>query len=139
MKNNKLVEQFFADKRVRYLLIGGSSAFIEFVCFVFLNKILGLIVIANIISFLVGLLYSFLLHRLWTFRGNHKINPKLQFLSYTVLAVMNLIITSNMIFYLNSSLHVPAWIAKLICMVLVVIWNFIILNKLIFKLTPSTD
>ena len=122
------------DKRVRYLIIGGSSATIEYVSFILLNITTSNVIIANIISFTVGLMYSFSLHRIWTFKGEHRHNPKSQLIAYVTLAILNVILTSILIEIQVGYLHVPAFIAKLVCMALVVVWNYLLLSKLIFRI-----
>jgi len=50
-----------------------------------------------------------------------------------LLALVNVVLTSFIITLLVDSLGVLPFVAKIICMLLVVAWNFLILNKIIFK------
>lgn len=135
---NKII-RLLSDKKIRYLLIGGSSAFLEFGSFVVINHFSTNVVISNVLSFLVGLLYSFSLHRVWTFKGEHKHNPKRQFVSYGVLAIINIFLTSVLIGFQVTSLNIAPFFAKLVCMALVVVWNYLLLSRVIFKGAPENN
>lgn len=131
MRNS--LASLLGDKRLRYILIGGSSAVFEYISFILLNYLLSNIILANVISFIIGLLYSFLLHRGWTFSGgSHRHNPSSQLLSYAILALVNVVLTSILIGFQVGTMNVPPFIAKLVCMALVVCWNYLLLNKVIF-------
>jgi len=132
-KPSKLFSKLFSDKRIKYLVVGGSAFFLEYGIFIALNGLLGLLISANVISFIIGLTYSFFLHRQWTFTGIHKHNSSRQVISYLALALTNLILTSILISFFVESLGILPFLAKIICMLLVVAWNFLILNKIIFK------
>lgn len=120
------------DRRVRYLFVGGSGALIEYVGFYVMNSF-SPIVISNAISFCIGLFYTFFLHRILTFKGDYAIRGRGQLILYLLLAVTNLLISSLLIVILVNWLLVNPLIAKLLNMVLIVLWNFLIMNRLIFK------
>lgn len=122
------------DSRFRYLSIGGSSALLEYSCFLLLVDGVKLgVIAANIISFLLGLIYTFLLHHHWTFKGQHAHTASKQFTAYATLALINVLATSFIISLQVHDLHVAPFIAKLVCMALVAAWNYLLLNKIIFK------
>jgi len=128
-----IVVKTLADKKVKYLFVGGSAFLIEYGLFLILNSTLNLLILANVISFIVALVYSFILHQKWTFAGDHKHDFKKQAVSYLLLACVNVVLTSFIITFLVDSLGVLPFVAKIICMLLVVAWNFLILNRIIFK------
>ncbi len=133
MKKDTILK-YVEDSRLRYLFVGGSSVLIEYGSFVVLIKVaLSGVVIANIVSFLIGLTYTFLLHNRWTFKGSHKHSIKKQLIAYGTLATINVIATSLIIDFLVQEMHIPALIAKLLCMALVIVWNYLLLSRFIFK------
>ena len=97
--------------------------------------VLANVVVSNVISFIIGLLYSFSLHRVWTFSGEHKHSPKRQLIAYSSLALINVLLTSILIAFQVNTVGIPPFIAKLVCMALVVVWNFLLLNRIIFART----
>jgi putative flippase GtrA len=130
-----VISRIINDRRFRYLLVGGTSVILEYISFLLLIELAGLsVVMANIISFLVGFIYTFVLHNRWTFFGNHEHNIKSQFAAYTTLAVINVVATSLLINLQVTTLHIAPFIAKLVCMALVVVWNYLLLSRLIFKI-----
>jgi putative flippase GtrA len=129
-----IILRIIHDSRARYLFIGGTSAVLEYSCFLLLVAIMGVgVIIPNVISFLLGLIYTFLMHHFWTFKGDHTHAAHHQFVAYATLALINVLATSFVIALLVHDLHILPFIAKLICMSLVATWNYLLLNKIIFK------
>lgn len=118
---------------LRYLLAGGTAFVSEYLSFLILFSLVSVqLVIANILSFLIGLLTSFTLNKLWVFGNSKQTRPThQQLLLYVVLATINLCFTSYAITELVSTGVAPA-VAKIILMLLVVTWNFVIFKRLIF-------
>jgi putative flippase GtrA len=116
---------------VRFLLVGGGAAALELATFQLL-VVLGIPPVgANVLSFLVGMTSSFLGYRLWTFSGNHRLPLGAQFGAYAVLAAVNVVLSSLVIQGLIS-VGLPPWGAKVTTMACVALWNFALLNRLIF-------
>lgn len=128
-----MIIKLFTNEKVRYLATGGSSAGLEYASFLALSTSTKALIFANVVSFMIGLIYSFTIHKIWTFRGDHSNNTKRQFVAYSILAVVNILLTSVLIDLQVEGLLMPSFIAKLVCMGLVVLWNYLLLNKLIFK------
>lgn len=126
------IKLFFGRSEFRYLIIGGSSAFIEYVSFLLINVYLYNVVVANVASFIFGFIYSFLLHRVWTFKGSYKHSTNRQLLSYLSLALINILLTSFLIKFQVITVGISPFIAKIVCMVVVVVWNYLLLNRIIF-------
>ena len=118
---------------VRYGISGGLSVGIEYLVFLFFNQLHNPLVVANSISCLVGLVISFFLHKYWSFGGTQQHQTRAQFLGYITLAGINLVLTNVLIVFLVNILGVAPEIAKLLVMATVVIWNFLIMKKLLFK------
>lgn len=130
----KSAQAIIDNNKVRYLLVGGTSVAMEYGVFLVLANVIGVgAVVANIISFLTGFFYSFIFHCGWTFKGDYQHGVKRQFVGYATLATINVVATSVLISVQVDVIHIPAFIAKLVCMALVVVWNYLLLNRVIFK------
>lgn len=117
---------------LRYLISGGLSACIEYGAFLILFSTSSKLLFSNSISFLIGLLISFWLHKVWSFGGAQAHRTRSQFLGYVSLAAINLLLANILIAFLVGALTVPAVLAKIIVMGCIVIWNFIIMKKILF-------
>jgi putative flippase GtrA len=119
-------------KRIaKFLVSGGVSAGVEFVSFLLLIMVTS-VVLGNGVSFLIGLGTSFLLNKNWVFE--YKKNSLKIVCIYVLLAVLNLIIGSLLISQLEN--YIDAWIAKIVVMIVIAAWNYIIYSKYIFHV-PS--
>lgn len=133
-----LVRRALGDHRVRFLVVGGGSAAVEFLLFGLLVRAEVLPAAANALSFVVGLLLSFTGYRLWSFAGDHVVSGRAQFVGYVSLALVNVAITSTLIHLMVSAGTAP-WVAKLACMAMVTTWNFFLLNRVIFRRRSPAD
>jgi putative flippase GtrA len=130
----KIIEKATSDNKIRYLIVGGSSFVLEYSIFWLLVSLFRVdSILANIVSFVLAVCYTFYFHSRWTFRGEHKYDTKKQFMAYVTLATLNLLLTSILIAVQVDLLDVTPLIAKIVCMVMVVVWNYLFLSKLIFK------
>jgi len=119
-------------KFIKFLLSGGSAASVEYGSFLVLIILLNVPILgANIVSFLCGLGVSFLLNRVWVFKSAGQ--KKSEFARYFLLAVINLLLSTVIMGALVYNVGMSENFAKLIVMVLIASWNFVIFSKLIFK------
>ncbi|MDO4870979.1 MAG: GtrA family protein [Candidatus Saccharibacteria bacterium] len=120
---------------VRYIISGGTAAVVEYLLFnlLFYIVIKEVLIVSQIISYSAGLLTAFLLHHFWTFKtnGKHKHSSRKQFIMYSTVSITNLVISSFVLVQLKNFGFYP-WLAKIIVMGMVVLWNFFIMNKIIF-------
>jgi putative flippase GtrA len=134
------VRSLIRRKLVRYLLAGGVTAGLEYISFLALYAALqpGLVV-PNTLSFLVGLLSSFTLNRLWVF--DHKQHKRVhhQFVQYGILICLNLLVT-NLVIVGCRQLDIEPFIGKIVAMAVTTAWNFAIYKYVIFKQhEPAAD
>ena len=129
----EIFKKISKDRRFRYLFVGGSGAFFEYVSFFLLNLFISIVIVTNAVSFLVGLFYTFFMHRAVTFKGDYARKGERQLLMYSTLAILNLGISSIMMIVFVEWLSIHPLIAKILNMAFIVLWNFFILNKIIFK------
>lgn len=131
----------FIKKFIRYLIVGFSSFTIEYILFLIFRKVLPLPdVITNIIVYTFIFWFNFLLNKFFTFRS-HK-NFKKQLLSYGLLFLFNMVVGNILLFMAITELlkflfpgtpWIPYYLPKILVMVFIVSWNFILYNKVIYK------
>lgn len=126
------------NKVKNYLIIGVLAFAIEYISFIIIYKFLTVVIVAQTISFIAGLVVSFLGNRHYTFNTKNSIDSfkhgmRAQAGRYMALAIFNLICTNILIYWQVNSLVIDPFIAKILTMAMVVVWNFIIFNKVIFR------
>ncbi|MBM5572546.1 MULTISPECIES: GtrA family protein [Deefgea] len=124
--SNKLSAQF-----LRYLLVGGTSFGMEYGLFWLLFHFSTPLLLANTVAYLTIFFVNFVLMRLWAFKSQG--NVQRQILLSAVLVGFNLLASNAVIYLLVNQLLVPALIAKVIVMLMVVGWNFVLYKKVIYR------
>ena len=127
----KAIQNQTARRAIRFLISGGSAAAIEYGSYLIMRQFGIRLLIANTISFILGLFVSFLLNRKWVFNSIGK--QSRQFISYLALALVNLILSNLLLGFAVLHLHWSGVITKLGLMCLIASWNYVVFSKLIFK------
>lgn len=122
---------------IKYLLVGGTAAGVEGGSFVILLRLLGAhIETAQFLSYIIGLLVSFLGSRFWTFRTEkdegHRLATWHQATMFLVLGLTNSLISTGTISALVRIGHLNPLIAKIAVMCMIIVWNYLIMQKIIF-------
>lgn len=116
---------------IRYILVGLSSAVIELILFQGLFTVIGWgVAPSNITAVVCSTTFNFLMSRNWTFQGSS--NALRSLLLYLLLFVFNATFTTFAIAFMVDG-GVPSLLAKLGTMGCVVLWNFVLYRKVIFK------
>jgi putative flippase GtrA len=118
---------------LRFLLVGLSGTILDFAILTILKTFFGVpTIIANTISYSVGVINNFILNRAWTFseaRDKHWLMQFGQFLVINIIGIgINNLIVVGLEHPLGQLLHIPSagfLPAKLVATGVVVIWNFI--------------
>ncbi len=113
----------------RYLFFGVVTAGIEFGVFMVLAPWTH-IYIASTVSFGVGLTASFLFNKFFVFKNSKQV-AKTEAGQFTVLGIVNSQLSSLVTYGL--SLMVPDWVAKIFTMAMIAVWNYLIMNLVIFR------
>jgi putative flippase GtrA len=127
------VKRLLQNPIVRYLLAGGSAFALEYASFFAMYSIAGWkLLVANSISFGIGLLTSFTINRLWTFKSDtHRSTAKRQLIMYGTLALINLVLLNVAVELLHRA-GIDPRIGKLVVMCAIPVWNYIIFKRYIF-------
>lgn len=119
-------------KRIgKFLVSGLLAAAIEYATFLLLIAAVSNIqlVVAQTLSFLMGLVVSFILNKRWVFGSNRATSHALR--DYLLLALTNLLLSNVLLILLGKFL--PVVLAKVIVMACVATWNYAIFQKFIFR------
>ena len=114
----------------RYLVVGCASACIELIIFSLLFYVFGIPVgYSSPISLIMSTIFNFFLSSTWSFKGST--NIKRSAVLYFLLFALNTAFSSAFSGWLFGQ-GLPGIIAKLITMVCIVLWNFVLYRKVIF-------
>lgn len=116
---------------IKYCISGLAVAAIEYIAFFVLYKQIGLWhITSNSLAMAIGFLVSFLLNRYWSFKS--KANIFRQIAVYGMMFVINLLISNVFMFIFSDNLGVAPPLSKLLVMMMIGMWNFIIYKKVIY-------
>lgn len=120
---------------VKFLISGGTAAFVEYVVFLGFVAIGGqaYLLLIQAASFLSGFLVSFTLNKSWVFSSKNSGKTYHELWKYTVLAFVNLVISALFLWFLVDILAQNIYISKIVVMVTIAVWNYFIFQKIIFK------
>lgn len=125
---NKLTNQI-----VKFILVGGTAFIIDFSIYYLSTEVLSVpYLIAGIISFVVSLIFNYLMSIKWVFRVNHKQTIK-EIGLFVMLSVLGLGINQLVLFLAVEIMGLHHIQAKIIATVVVMVFNFITRKLLIEK------
>ncbi len=127
------LETFFGHIGQRYVIIGISVYLFELLVILVAQKLGASAVMAVGLSFWLGLIISFLLQKIITFKDrsmHHRILIP-QIIAFSVLVLFNFAFTLLMTKLLCPP--VPAVLARTIALGITTIWNFYLYKKHIFR------
>ncbi len=117
-------------KFIRFCLVGFSGMIIDFGTTWFLKEKLRINkYIANSTGFTLAATSNYILNRIWTFHSQNK-QILIEYSSFILISLAGLVINNFVIFVLHGKLKMNFYLAKLIAILIVTCWNFI-MNYLI--------
>jgi len=116
---------------IKYIITGLSAAGLEYLLFYILIRTNNSLYLSNSAGMTAGFILSFLLNRYWSFQS--KSNAFRQFSLYLTLFIVNLGISNTLIHVLSKNLGILPLISKVIIMAMMILWNFILYRKVIYK------
>ncbi len=115
-----------ALKFLKFGVVGFSGVFVDFgFTYLFKEKFKVQKYIANAIGFTIAASSNYYLNRIWTFNSN---NPEiaLEYGRFLGIALIGLLINTLVIYLLVSKTKTNFYLAKLVAIFIVTIWNFLI-------------
>lgn len=118
---------------IKFCLVGGSNTLITLLFFYMFNKILSInYMISSILGYLCGMLNSFVLNKLWTFRNNEKrLFPQL--IKFIFVNSTSLGINLLLMYIFINKLHFDSMASQIIATGFTIISNYIGSRFWVFK------
>ena len=129
-KLKSLKDKYFDYSMIRWGLVGLSTTAVDYLLFISLYGPIGSIFIANLISAAIATSINYLSHHRWTFKS--KQNHSRSGIKYLLNIIFWWVVSTTVIKLLVVA-GVDAKVAKLAPLVLVVPFNYFLLNYLVFK------
>ena len=129
-KLKSLKDKYFDYSMIRWGLVGVSTTAVDYLLFISLYGPIGSIFFANLISAAIATSINYLSHHRWTFKS--KQNHSISGIKYLLNIIFWWVVSTTVIKLLVVA-GVDAKIAKLAPLVLVVPFNYFLLNYLVFK------
>jgi putative flippase GtrA len=130
---HRKILKFIGTDGLRYLLAGSLAFLVEYASFYALYAVgHWQLYASNTVSFGCGLIVSFTLNRGWAFKKDnfHKAKHHQMFI-FLLLAALNLLMT-NVVIGLFKYQGIDPRFGKVLTMILIVSWNFLIFRYIIF-------
>lgn len=116
----------------KYVLTGGTAFIIEYSLFLLLKDVLYVhYIIANAIVYTTMFWFTFLVNKYFTFGARGKGGRQL--IRYIALYLFNLCATNCLLFILTDWCALSPYIGKFLVSAIVVLWNFPIYRKFIYR------
>jgi putative flippase GtrA len=135
---NELLSTFLKKPLTRYILVGGSAYIIEIAVIFIAQKFGANNILAVALSFWIGLTYSFILQKFFSFgdsRTHHKVLLP-QILMVVALVTFNFTFTLATTALLQHML--PAIATRTLAIAITTLWNFYLFKAHIFRV-PVVD
>lgn len=120
---------------MRYGTSGVIAALSDYGVFVLLNLVGVPLFFATAASLIMGLIVGFIFNKEWAFKAQPNVperNLMWQFLLYAALVAFNTIFAYWFISTTRQTLGISMYLAKILSMLIIVLWNFLIYKKIIF-------
>ena len=131
------------NKKVRFVVVGGTNTAIDFVLYNLLSKVFALALpIANMISSFIAMIFSFFTNKKWTFHDASE-NYFRQIVLFFIFTIIGLWVIQTGIIWLTQNIFPSVdwqnfWlknILKIVASIPSLIWNYITYNKFVFRKT----
>ena len=119
-----------------YLLFGGLSFVISVLSYAYFNAVIGLNeLVANIISWVLPVTFSYLTNRIWVFDSPTKTCVEFlkQMGSFFAGRIITLILEEIILFIFISWIGLNSLAVKIVAQVIVIVSNYIISKLVVFK------
>lgn len=110
---------------IKFGLVGGMNTAVDFVVYTLLMLSGVHYLAAQVISYTVGTVNSYVVNKLWTFKGaGSKSGNRKEFIRFVAVNLGSLLLSLVLLYALKSGLGMPALLAKLLVTGVTVIVNY---------------
>ncbi len=128
------------QRPVKYLIAGGTAAFVDLTLIYFFTDILGVwYLLSACLAFVIAFFVSFFLQKFWTFSDKDKERMYKQMTVYLIVSLTNLIINTIGMYVLVDGFKVWYMLAQFIISGLMASESYIISRFFIFNVTKLAE
>jgi putative flippase GtrA len=118
---------------LRFIIAGGTSAFIDLVFLYLFNSVFGIYYLFSaIIAFLIAFGVSFTLHKFWTFKSHEEETHK-QAVMYMGTSLFSLSLNTVLMYVFVDYLHIVVLLSQFFVGIIVAFSSFFISRNFVFK------
>jgi len=118
---------------IKYVLSGGTAAFVDLFLLYILTSLLGVwYLLSAVFAFIGAFFVSFYLQKFWTFRDGDRLKMKRQMIQYFSIGVTNLGINTLGMYLAVDIFHVWYLAAQFLVSILIALESFLVYKYLIF-------
>ncbi len=122
------------SKILKYLISGGSAAAVNLsVIYVVTDMFHVWYLLSSVVANVVAFFVSFFLQKFWTFNNASVGLMKKQLMLYFVVAAMNLVINTMLMYLFVEDFHLHYLIAQIATSALIAVESYFVYQHLIFK------
>ena len=118
---------------IRYGFVGGIAAVVNIGMLYILTNILKNYIIANILSFTMGLIVNYVLSKKFVFSKEVEVSKLKEFLIYAVIGVVGLIFDTLLLWLFTDKIGIYYMVSKILSTIIVFVWNFVA-RKILYKI-----
>lgn len=129
-KENKKI--WYLVSLIKFSIVGIANTAIDLFLFLFLTQIIHWHVLpANILSYSTGIINSFIINKIWTFKDRRPFSKSLTpFMRFILINLSSLILSTFFVWLLSQFFSVV--ISKAFSIVITLIWNYSFTRLLVF-------
>ena len=120
----------------RYILVGLSNVALDFLIYIPLTRLFPFwrrhYLLANFLSFMIVITWSFFLNKHWTYQEKSKKN-KTQYAKFLIITIAGLILYESILYVSIQFLSLYDLLAKILAIPIMSFWNFFMHRKWTFK------
>lgn len=131
MKSQTLLEL------IKFSIVGVLNTIIDFGVFSLLITTGSSVLLSQVISYGCGMFNSFMMNRSWTFKENKR-NEYSEPIKYLISNLVTLSLMSALLFLFINQFQFPVLVAKLVCTVLGMAFNFLSSKLWVFQRMESS-
>lgn len=129
-----MINFLIKQKIIKYLIAGGTGAFVNLALLYVLTEIFGLwYLISTSLAFLTSFFVSFLLQKFWTFGDNDREKMYRQMAAYLAVALANLSLNGLLMYFLVGSFRLWYILAQVFVAGAIAVESYFIYKIFIFK------
>ncbi len=138
----ELIDRFTRHVAIRFIISGGTSAFVDLVVLYVLNSVLGFhYLISAVLAFIVAFGVSFTLHKFWTFKS-HGESARKQAIMYLGTSLFGLFLNTLLMYifvdyilsgFLVNQMEIKVILAQIAVGIIVAFVSFFLSHHFVFK------